>query len=60
MDAFELLLRATDRELNPEMDVNDCITLGKPKLAFDYRDHMTSTMLGKTTAHVASSPEPHN
>lgn len=60
MDAFELLLRATDRELNPEIEVNDSITLGKPKLAFDYRDHMASTMLGEATTHVASSPEPHN
>jgi predicted NUDIX family phosphoesterase len=46
MDAFELLLRATDRELDPEINISESDTFGKAKLGFDYRDHM-NTMLGK-------------
>ena len=46
MDAFELLLRASDSNLNLDTDTKDF----KPKFhmmpSFDYRDHMESTMLG--------------
>lgn len=52
MDAFELLLRASDHELNPELDIKDLNTVEKVKFPFDYREHMKNTMLGKSDAEI--------
>ncbi len=50
MAAFELLLRASDANLNLEGDLKDIKPKFHMKPAFDYREHMESTkfMLGKT------------
>ena len=47
MDAFELLLRASDANLDVDGDVKDFKPKFQMKPSFDYREHMESTMLGK-------------
>lgn len=47
MDAFELLLRASDANLDVDGDVKDFKPKFQMKPTFDYREHMESTMLGK-------------
>jgi len=45
MDAFELLLRASDANLNLDGDLKDIKPKFHMKPSFDYREHMESTML---------------
>ncbi len=47
MDAFELLLRASDTDINLDNEVKDFSQMVKGKPMYDYRDHMKNTMLGK-------------
>lgn len=55
MDAFELLLRASDPEMNLGNEVKDLSFLAKGKSIYDYRDHMTNTMLGKVPFFICQS-----
>lgn len=45
MDAFELLLRVSDANLDVDGDVKDFKPKFQMKPSFDYREHMESTML---------------
>jgi hypothetical protein len=47
MDAFELLLRASNSDGIANNDLKDGVLLSKSRLPFDYRDHMPSAMLGE-------------
>lgn len=52
MDAFELLLRASDANLNLDGDLKDIKPKFHMKPSFDYREHMESTMLGKNRLNL--------
>lgn len=52
MDAFELLLRASDANLNLDGDLKDIKPKFHMKPSFDYREHMESTMLGKNCPNL--------
>lgn len=47
MDAFELLLRASDPELELDKDFKEVSASTNGKVTFDYRDHLKNTMLGE-------------
>lgn len=50
MDAFELLLRASDPDMSLNNDTKDFEQMIKGKPMFDYRDHLKNTMLGKRSS----------
>jgi hypothetical protein len=52
MDAFELLLRASEPDIALDTEFKEENAASKPKATFDYRDHMTNTMLGEIRGRV--------
>jgi len=58
MDAFELLLRASDANLNLDGDLKDIKPKFHMKPSFDYREHMESTMLGKNRMNLFLNRDP--